>query len=718
MPRTKSVADYVHKHKSKHNDVGLVGKCANLARKESCRLDLRLFLQTYHAATCLWPFSEAHLRYIADLQHVILNGGRKAIAIPRGCGKTSIAMGAVEWALLYGHRRFVVVLGATQDAADNLIKAIFADFESIDVLYADFPAICKPFRHLAGVKQRTKAQHQNGTSTDIGLTASELVLPYAKEDGADSFDKACGGRVYAAGLTGHIRGLFRVPREGGRIRPDFVLPDDPQTRDSAKSETQTLQRIRLIDGDVMRLAGHGRDIAAVMPCTVIARGDLAEHYLAEPNWQGQRTRAVELWPSGAASFEDIPEAQLSLIDEYKSRWLAEITKAAPEGTAGAWYLANREAIESGSRVFWDAMFDHVKEVSAFQHCLHLLWSDGAYSFAAEMQQEPQSDRPEAEYTLTADAIRKQIGAHQRGEIPQGAAAVTAFVDLNYHAAAWCVVAATNEPCYSVVDYGWYVPARGQPLWQEGHKQALETTIYRACESVVAMILSATYGKQITAIAIDCGSKWASTVHAACKMLAVRNAPVPIYAAKGFSSSMYREPYRRQTIKKRGFCADIRFLAIDREQMMQWDSHKWHMITQRGWLIPIGMAGSVCLFNGGTRMTHAQFAEEASADKLEGVVEKNGKMVAEWKTTGRNEAGDVLAGAAALLSTEGVRPDSADDSKQARRAAKKARQAELRAENKSAQVGSVTPVAQMPIVSEQKKPVKMLMRPRGGFATRF
>jgi hypothetical protein len=60
-----------------------------------------------------------------------------------------------------------------------------------------------------------------------------------------------------------------------------------------------------------------------------------------------------------------------------------------------------------------------------------------------------------------------------------------------------------------------------------------------------------------------------------------------------------------------------------------------------------MPGSVCLFNGGPRLTHAQFADEAAADLLEGVVEKNGKKQAVWKTTGRNEMGDVVAGAAAL-----------------------------------------------------------------------
>lgn len=77
------------------------------------------------------------------------------------------------------------------------------------------------------------------------------------------------------------------------------------------------------------------------------------------------------------------------------------------------------------------------------------------------------------------------------------------------------------------------------------------------------------------------------------------------------------------------------------------------------------------------MTHSQFAQEAAADVFDGTKERNGKTDIVWKVTGRNEMGDVVAGAAALLSMEGVRPDAADDSRAARRAAKRARKAEAK-----------------------------------------
>ena len=50
-----NTADRVHRYGSAHNDIGEVGTCADPARRDACRLDLRLFLETYHAQTCTWP---------------------------------------------------------------------------------------------------------------------------------------------------------------------------------------------------------------------------------------------------------------------------------------------------------------------------------------------------------------------------------------------------------------------------------------------------------------------------------------------------------------------------------------------------------------------------------------------------------------------------------------------------------------------------------------
>ena len=93
------------------------------------------------------------------------------------------------------------------------------------------------------------------------------------------------------------------------MRPDFVLLDDPQTRESAESPSQCAMRERIITGDVLGLAGPRKKIAAVMPCTVIRKGDLAHRFLdhaVHPEWQGMTFQLVKKWP----------DAQDTLWKEY------------------------------------------------------------------------------------------------------------------------------------------------------------------------------------------------------------------------------------------------------------------------------------------------------------------------------------------------------------------------------------------------------------------
>ena len=49
--------------------------------------------------------------------------------------------------------------------------------------------------------------------------------------------------------------------DGTVIRPEVVVFDDPQTRDSAESKLQTQARLAIIEGDVLGMAGPGQSIS-------------------------------------------------------------------------------------------------------------------------------------------------------------------------------------------------------------------------------------------------------------------------------------------------------------------------------------------------------------------------------------------------------------------------------------------------------------------------
>ena len=145
--------------------------------------------------------------------------------------------GAVLWASLYGHRSFVVPIAATKTLAEATIETLKNELETNDLLEADFPEVCIPIRKLERSANRCNGQTCMGQRTRIGWTKKEIVLPTIEGS------KASAVRVRASGLVGAIRGMKVKDDDGGLLRPDLVIPDDPQTDRSARSKTQnTLRR--------------------------------------------------------------------------------------------------------------------------------------------------------------------------------------------------------------------------------------------------------------------------------------------------------------------------------------------------------------------------------------------------------------------------------------------------------------------------------------------
>src|SRR5262245_39455666 len=152
-------------------EIGPLPLVADPTRRESCRLDLKRFLDTYFAARFSLEWGDDQLDMIGELQHKILHGGRSARAHPRGTGKTTIAEPAVLWAIAYGHRRYVPVVGASEEKAKLILVALKAEIESNDLFAEDFPAVCYPVRRLDGINNRTAGQTLYGKRTQIEWTA-------------------------------------------------------------------------------------------------------------------------------------------------------------------------------------------------------------------------------------------------------------------------------------------------------------------------------------------------------------------------------------------------------------------------------------------------------------------------------------------------------------------------------------------------------------------
>lgn len=95
-------------------DIGELPEVANPERKEECREDFKKFCESYFPEVYNLEWSKDHLRAIEKIQKSVLDGGLFALAMARGSGKSSLTESAAIWAMAYGHREFVVIIGASE----------------------------------------------------------------------------------------------------------------------------------------------------------------------------------------------------------------------------------------------------------------------------------------------------------------------------------------------------------------------------------------------------------------------------------------------------------------------------------------------------------------------------------------------------------------------------------------------------------------------------
>jgi len=421
-------------------DIGELPPVVDSERKEKARENFRFFCEAYLPRTFHLAWSPDHLKVIARIEQPVLHGGLFALAMPRGSGKTCIAECACLWAVLYGHREFVCLIGASEVHAVEMLDSIKMELDGNDLLEADFPEVCHPIRCLDGIANRCSGQLYKGERTHIGWTAKEIVLPTIPGS------TASGAIIRVAGITGRIRGMKYKRADGQSVRPSLVVLDDPQTDESARSLSQCAARERILAGAVVGLAGPGKKISGIMPCTVIRPGDMADNILdrkKHPEWNGEHTRMVYSFPTNEKLWAKYAEVRAESLRVHGD--LREAT---------AFYEANRAALDEGAVVAWPERFNH-DEASAIQHAMNLKLQDEA-AFFSEYQNEPLPEKGvEDEGLLSPDQVAGKLNGYKREEIPVGANHVTMFIDVQGKLLFWLVAAFEEDFAGYVIDYGSY-----------------------------------------------------------------------------------------------------------------------------------------------------------------------------------------------------------------------------------------------------------------------
>ena len=610
-------------------DIGPLPEVVNPDRKAACERNFQLFCESYFPETYSLAWSPDHLKVIEKIETAVLRGGLFALALPRGSGKTTITESAALWSMLYGHREFVVLIGATESAALELLDSLKTELEVNERLAEDFPEVCYPVAQLEGIANRCAGQLYKGERTRITWTSNEIVLPTVEGS------RASGIIVRVAGITGRIRGMKFKRSDGRNVRPSLVVIDDPQTSESAGSLEQTRKRVRVLAGDILGLAGPGQKISGIMPCTIIRPGDMADIILnrnTHPDWNGEKTRMVYRFPTNMKLWEEYAEIRAEAL-----RTEGNFQKATE------FYLANREAMDAGAEVSWEARFNH-DEVSALQHAMNLKFQDEA-AFQSEYQNDPLPDDTADDSLLSVDEICAKINGLARRRVPLKCDRLTMFVDVQKALLFYVVIAWAEDFTGAVIDYGsWpdqhrheYSLADANPSIQTLFPKAgFEGALYAALSALTDECLGREWEREDGAVLkieralVD--ANWGQStdvVYQFCRQSSHAGVILPSHGRYVGASSKPMTEYRKQQGDRLGFNWMIPNVAGKRAiRHVIYDTNYWKSFIHARLAVPVGDKGSLTLY-GRIPGAHQLFAEHLTAEyrvKTQG----RGRTVDEWK----------------------------------------------------------------------------------------
>ncbi len=636
-------------------DIGELPEVADPARKQRAARDFRFFCETYFPQTFHLKWSDDHLKVIAKIEQAVLEGGLFAMAMPRGSGKTSLCEVACLWAMLYGHREFVALIGSDEEHASSMLESIKAELENSELLAADFPEACHPIRSLEGIHQRAAGQLYQGLQTHIGWTAKEIVLP------SIAGSLASGAIIRVAGITGRIRGMKHKRSDGASVRPSLVLIDDPQTDESARSPSQCATRERILAGAILGLAGPGKKIAGLMTLTVVRPDDMADRILdrdKHPQWQGERTKMIYAFPAREALWAKYAELRAEGL--RKDRGIAEATE---------FYAQHRTAMDEGAVIAWPERFNH-DEISAIQHAMNLRLQD-EHAFFAEYQNEPLPEVAAEDDLLSAEQIAAKVSGHTRGEVPLGCTRLTMFVDIQAKALFYLVAAWEDDFTGYVIDYGTepdqkqaYFTLRDlrRTLAIAAPRAGVEGSIYAGLDRLIAATVAREWRRDDGAmVRIDrclIDANWGSStdvVYQFCRQSPHAGVLMPSHGRYVGASSIPFSDYKRKRGERIGLNWRVPVVTGKRAvRHVVFDTNYWKSFVHARLAVPMGDPGCLSLF-GSKPDPHRLFAEHLTSEyrvKTEG----RGRTVDEWKLRVDgldNHWLDCLVGAAVAASMHGA-----------------------------------------------------------------
>lgn len=245
---------------------------------------------------------------------------RSAWEAPRGTGKTSVAIAALDRAVRTGREPYVVIVGPEAAHASALSVSLQA------MLSPGHPAAGPLLEALYG-----RVAWAGNMADGAVERAPVLGLP--------------GGTAYVSvrSIGGTIRGLLR-----GTHRPSMVLLDDLEKPDDVGSMAQRDAMHEKLNSDVLNLGPQGGGLAVCLMATRLHPDAVSARLQRDPAWDGASFRGVLAWPAGVEGGEIVEGSRWA-------EWRSILTDSAVparqrEAAALAFYRAHRDEMDMGAEV--------------------------------------------------------------------------------------------------------------------------------------------------------------------------------------------------------------------------------------------------------------------------------------------------------------------------------------------------------------------------------
>ncbi|MDR1142391.1 MAG: hypothetical protein LBL62_11915 [Planctomycetaceae bacterium] len=207
----------------------------NPQQRMKAKENLKYFCEQYFPQSFSLAWSNHQLKIIELLQTTLIQGGDFDLEMPYRIGKTTLITTATIWAALYGHCRFIKIVGNDKYDTDVFIKCIKHQLTYNKNLLEDFPEAIYPFHKLCNNPSWARKQLYLGELTKIEYKSDIIIFPEIPESPSS-------GTVIITNRINHLEKSHTIVFSDGTIkRPDTILFEDNSSLDNSRITCHTFK---------------------------------------------------------------------------------------------------------------------------------------------------------------------------------------------------------------------------------------------------------------------------------------------------------------------------------------------------------------------------------------------------------------------------------------------------------------------------------------------